>query len=112
MARQRTRSPLHRTPQRRYPHQTPLRWVESHPKQVSQLSEPAVLRSVLATIGTRIDGSAAAPSVASKRRRVLFNALEYAVERGVIPVNPLSASKWRPPKSSGAIDKRLVINSV
>jgi hypothetical protein len=35
---------------------------------------PAVLRSVLATIGTRIDGSAAAPSVASKRARVLFNA--------------------------------------
>jgi integrase len=89
-----------------------LRRVESHTKPVSQLSEPALLRSVLATIGTRIDGSAAAPSVTSKRRRVLFNALEYAVERGLIQANPLPAFKWKPPKSSGAIDKRSVINPI
>ncbi|MGH3852172.1 MAG: site-specific integrase [Pseudonocardiaceae bacterium] len=89
-----------------------LRWVESHTKPVSQLSEPAVLRSVLAAIGTRIDGSAAAPSVESKRRRVLFNALEYAVERRLIQVNPLPAFKWKQPKSSGAIDKRSVVNPV
>jgi integrase len=89
-----------------------LRWVESHTKPVAQLSEPVILRSVLAAIGTRIDGSAAAPSVASKRRRVLFNALEYAVERGLIQANPLPAFKWKLPKSSGAIDKRSVVNPI
>lgn len=89
-----------------------LRWVESHTKPVSQLLEPAVLRSVLAVIGTRIDGSAAAPSVVSKRRRVLFNALEYAVERRLIQANPLPAFKWKQPKPSGAIDKRSVVNPI
>ncbi|MGB6161275.1 MAG: tyrosine-type recombinase/integrase [Pseudonocardiaceae bacterium] len=58
------------------------------------------------------DGSAAAPSVASKRRRVLFNALEYAVERRLIQVNPLPAFKWKQPKPSGAIDKRSVVNPI
>ncbi len=89
-----------------------LRWTESHTKLVSQLSEPGVLRSVLAKIGTRLDGSGAAASVVSKRRRVLFNALEYAVERGIIQANPLVAFKWKPPKSSAAIDKRSVVNPI
>lgn len=89
-----------------------LRWIAGHTRPVSQLSEPAVLRSVLVKIGTRLDGSAAAPSVVSKRRRVLFNALEYAVERGIVPVNPLPAFKWKQPKSSAAIDKRSVVNPV
>lgn len=89
-----------------------LRWIAGHTKPVSQLSEPAVLRSVLATIGTRLDGSAAAPSVVSKRRRVLHNALEYAVERGIVQTNPLPAFKWKAPKSSAAIDKRSVVNPV
>lgn len=89
-----------------------LRWVALHTTPVSQLSEPAVLRSVLAKIGARLDGSGAAPSVVSKRRRVLFNALEYAVERDIIQANPLPAFKWKPPKSSLTIDKRSVVNPI
>lgn len=89
-----------------------LRWIESHTKRVSQLSDPAVLRSVLSAIGKRIDGSVIAPSVASKRRRVLFNALEYAVECGLIQANPLPTFKWTLPKASGAIDKRSVVNPI
>jgi integrase len=115
------RSALHRwafnTHRRGDPGQPPevsdaLRWIESHTKPISQLSDPAVVRSVLAAIGTRVDGSAAAPSVVSKRRRVFFNALEYAVERGLIPVNPLPAVKWKQPPSSGAVDKRSVVNPI
>jgi integrase len=89
-----------------------LRWIEAHTKPVSDLLDPGVLRSVLTTLSTCIDGSAAAPSVASKRRRVLFNALEYAVERGLIPTNPLPAFKWKQPASSGSIDKRSVVNPI
>jgi integrase len=89
-----------------------LRWVQAHTKPISQLSEPAVLRCMLAAMCTRIDGSPVAPSVASKRRRVLFNALEYAVERGLIQANPLPVFKWKPPKPSGAIDKRSVVNPI
>jgi integrase len=89
-----------------------LRWIQSHTMPVSHLIEPAVLRSVLTKISTRIDGSAAAPSVASKRRRVLFNALEYAVERRLIPANPLPTFKWKQPVPAGGIDKRSVVNPI
>lgn len=64
----------------------------------SCISEPSVLRSILSTIENKIDGTAAAASVVSKRRRVLFNALEYAVELGLLAVNPLLTFKWRPPR--------------
>ena len=89
-----------------------LRWVEQHTKPVSCLSEPSVLREVFSTIGTRTDGRPAAASVVSKRRRVLFNALEYAVERQLLAVNPLPTFKWRPPKVSSAVARRSVVNPV
>jgi integrase len=76
------------------------------------VSDPSVLRSILTTIGTKVDGNPAAASVVSKRRRVLFNALEYAVERGLLIANPLPTFKWKPPKVSSAIGKRSVVNPI
>jgi len=89
-----------------------LRWVEQHTKTVSCISEPSVLRSILSTIENKLDGTAAAASVVSKRRRVLFNALEYAVELGLLTANPLLTFKWRPPKVSSAIGARSVVNPI
>ena len=70
------------------------------------------MRAILSTIENKIDGNAAAASVVSKRRRVLFNALEYAVELGLLTVNPLPAFKWRPPKVSSTIGARSVVNPI
>jgi hypothetical protein len=78
---------------------TALRWIQGHTLPVARLAEPPVLRYVLDTINRRLDGQPAAGSVASKRRRVLFNALEYAVERGHLLTNPLPGFKWKPPVS-------------
>jgi integrase len=89
-----------------------LRWVEQHTKPVSCVSDPSVLRAILSTIEHKLDGTAAAASVVSKRRRVLFNALEYAVELGLLHVNPLPTFKWRPPKVSSAIGARSVANPI
>lgn len=89
-----------------------LRWAEQHTKPVSCISDPSVLRSILSTIETKIDGDTAAASVVSKRRRVLFNALEYAVELRLLAVNPLPTFKWRPPKVSSAIGTRSVVNPI
>ena len=72
---------------------------------VSRLGERAVLRQVLDTISRETDGKPAAASVVSKRRRVLFNVIEYAVERELLAVNPLPGLKWKPPKASGGVDK-------
>jgi integrase len=89
-----------------------LRWIEQHTRPVSSVSDPAVLRSVLSTIAQKIDGTAAAASVVSKRRRVLFNALEYAVELGLLTQNPLPTFKWRPPRVSSSISHRSVVNPI
>jgi hypothetical protein len=89
-----------------------LRWVEHHTKPVSCVADPSVLRAILSTIENKVDGTAAAASVVSKRRRVLFNALEYAVELRLLTVNPLPTFKWRPPKVSSAIGARSVVNPI
>jgi integrase len=89
-----------------------LEWVRRHSGTVARLGEPAVLRRVLAEVGTKLDGTPSAASVASKRRRVLFNVAEYAVERGCLDVNPLVGFKWKAPKAAGGIDRRSVVNPV
>jgi hypothetical protein len=57
-----------------------LRWAASHTRPVSALREPRLLRQVLDGLTVKLDGTPAAPSVASRPRRVLHAALEYAVE--------------------------------
>ena len=87
-----------------------LRWVQAHSRPVAQLEEPAVLRHVLDTITRRVDGQPAAGSVVSKRRRVLFNAVEYAVELGHLRRNPLPGFKWKQPRVVTSVNRRTVVN--
>ena len=53
--------------------------------------------------------SAAATSV-RRNRAVLLNALEYAVELKLIEQNPIRNLKWRAPKMSLEVDRRVVVN--
>lgn len=89
-----------------------LAWARRHSRSVASLADPGVLRSVLNSISTRLDGKPAAATVANQRRRVLYNAAEYAVELGHLPANPLVGLKWKAPKPSGAVDRRTVVNPV
>lgn len=89
-----------------------LRWIQAHTLPVGQLAEPTVLRRVLTAIGRRVDGQAAAGSVVSKRRRVLFNAVEYAVELHHLSANPLPGIKWKPPRVVTTINRRTVVNPI
>jgi len=91
-----------------------LDWVRRHSLPVRHLAKPDVLRRVLTTIAVRLDGRPAAASVVSKRRRVLYNVAEYAVERGLLDSNPLPSmkGKWKPPRPSVAVDRRSVVNPV
>jgi integrase len=66
----------------------------------------------LDTIARRLDGTPAAGSVVSKRRRVLFNTMEFAVERKLLATNPLPGFKWSAPRQTVTVDKRLVVNPV
>lgn len=87
-----------------------LTWASSHTHSVAALSDPAVLRNVLDGMAVRLDGKARAPSVVSRWRKILNNALEYAVERKILGANPLPALKWQAPRSANVVDRRRVVN--
>ncbi|GAB2764087.1 tyrosine-type recombinase/integrase [Salinifilum aidingensis] len=87
-----------------------LKWLAENTRPVSALADPAVLREVVQLIATRLDGKPAAASVVARKRAVVHNALDYAVERGLLAENPLPNLKWKPPKTVQAIDKRTVVN--
>jgi integrase len=89
-----------------------LRWARRHTRPVAALADPEVLRGVLAGLSTRLDGRPYAPSVASRRRKILNAAVEYAVERKLLDANPIPALKWTPPRAVQAVDKRRVANPV
>jgi hypothetical protein len=46
----------------------------------------------------------------SRERAILDNAVEYAVELGHLSGNPISSTKWRAPKTTEAVNPRVVIN--
>jgi integrase len=91
---------------------TVLRWVERNTRPVSALADPVVLRGVLDGLTVRLDGAPAAASVADRRRRILHNALEHAVERGLLDRNPIPVLRWTRPRMASGIDRRRVANPI
>jgi integrase len=89
-----------------------LRWVKNNTRPVSALANPEVLRPVLNTLTLRLDGKPGAPSVVSRRRKILNTSIEYAVELKLLAHNPVPALKWKPPKPVQVVDKRAVPNPV
>jgi integrase len=79
---------------------------------VSALADPEVLRSLLDGMTVRLDGAPAAPSVVSRKRKILNTAVEYAVELKLLSSNPIPALKWTAPKTVNAVDRRSVANPV
>jgi hypothetical protein len=57
-------------------------------------------RRVLDGRTVKHDGTPAAPSVTSRRRKILHSALEYAVELELLDKNPMPALKSTPPKTT------------
>lgn len=89
-----------------------LKWVERNSRAVAELEEAEVLRSVLNAVASKLDGTAAAATVVSRKRAVLFNAVEFAVEKKLLDRNPLPSLKWSPPKTEHEIDPRVVPNPI
>ena len=58
----------------------------------------------------RLDGKNAAASTARRHRIILANAMDYAVELGLLETNPIRALKWTAPKVSSQVDRRSVVN--
>jgi hypothetical protein len=87
-----------------------LAWVAGTSASVSALTEPATARRMLDHATSTVDGRNAAASTARRHRIILANAMDYAVERGLLETNPIRALKWTAPKVSGQIDRRSVVN--
>jgi integrase len=89
-----------------------LRWVERNTKPVAALADAQVLRPVLDAVARKLDGRSASATVVNRKRAVLSNAMEYAVELEQLAVNPIPALKWKAPKVTHAVDRRSVVNPI
>jgi integrase len=87
-----------------------LKWVAANTLPVSRFEDVAMLRNALDALALKLDGKQAAAKTVTRKRAVLYNALDYAVELKVLAANNLPAVKWTAPKTVRAIDKRVVIN--
>lgn len=86
------------------------KWAERNSPLLTALNERAVARRVLDSLTVRMDGQPAAANTIARRRAVLYNTLEYAVELDRLPANPLDRVKWKAPKVAELVDVRTVVN--
>ncbi|WP_239335085.1 MULTISPECIES: tyrosine-type recombinase/integrase [unclassified Frankia] len=89
-----------------------LRWVASHTRPVSSLADPSTLRKVLDGLTVKLDGTPRAASVVTRWRKILNNAVAYAMEGKLLAVNPIPALKWKAPRGVQVVDRRSVVNPV
>jgi integrase len=87
-----------------------LKWVAENARPVDALADPETLEAVLDAITTRQNGKRMAAVTVKKYRGILHNALEYAVVRKALLVNPLTGYKWIRVRASSQVDRRSVIN--
>jgi hypothetical protein len=86
-----------------------LRWLEKSSLPVSEVAKP-IARAVLDAISVRQDGTAAGATTIARKRSVFANVLGYAIELEELTANPLDRPKWKPPKVSEVVDRRVVVN--
>ncbi|MGH3435973.1 MAG: tyrosine-type recombinase/integrase [Sciscionella sp.] len=90
-----------------------LDWCSRNTAPARKVLDPEVVRDLQRAVTRRLDGKPFAPTVARKTRSVLFNVLDYAVEKKAIDVNPLVTVKWTSmPKGKRKVDRRAVPNPI
>jgi integrase len=87
-----------------------LAWVARNSAPISALAEASTARKMLGLATGRLDGKTAAASTARRNRTILANAMDYAVELGLLETNPIRRIKWTAPKVSSQVDRRSVVN--
>jgi hypothetical protein len=90
-----------------------LAWAQGHTRDVSALSDIALVRNVVNGLAVKLDGKPRSASVAMRRRKTFNVAMGYAVERKLVASNPLKEIKWTSqPKTVRSIDRRVVANPI
>jgi integrase len=85
-------------------------WIIRHSRPVYDLTDVVAMRDMLDALATKLDGKSAAATVYRRKRAVLFNMLSYAVERELLPDNPMTKVKRTAPKIVEEVDPRVVAN--
>jgi len=90
------------------------RWLERNSVQLGLLVDrtrgPEITRRALDLLKLTMEGEPAAPNTVARKKAVFYNALEYAVELGLLPANPIEHVSWRAPKTTEAIERTAVVN--
>ena len=77
---------------------------------MAALEEPDTVRAALNACARRLDGRPAAATTTRRKRAVFANALGYAVERRLLPANPLGQIQWKAAEVAETVDRRSVAN--
>ncbi|NGY59212.1 tyrosine-type recombinase/integrase [Lentzea sp. NEAU-D13] len=85
-------------------------WLARYSRPLYDMTDAVAVREVLDALATKLDGKSAAATVYSRKRAVLFNLLALAVERELIPDNPLNRIKRKVAKLVEQVDPRVVAN--
>lgn len=88
-----------------------VRWLEKSSLPVAELQEIARVHELIDALGQKLDGKPAATQTYRRRRAVVFNSLEFAVELEAFPSNPLGrVRRKRGKRPVQEVDRRVVVN--
>ena len=87
-----------------------LRWLEKASLPTSEVGKAPTARAALNAISVLLNGQAAGATTIARKRSVLANTIEYAIELEDLTTNPLARLSWKPPKVATFVDRRVVIN--
>jgi integrase len=85
-----------------------LAWLERASLPVARLQNPQVTRQALDALAVRLNRRRAAANTITRKRAVFHNALGYAVELGLLEVNPLGQFQRRMPRAASTADPRII----
>jgi hypothetical protein len=101
-------SPAHRSAEAPPEISATFAWLEKASVPVASLRDLATVRRVLDALSKRMDGQPAAATTMYRKRAVFYNALGYAVERQLLPTNPIDQVQWSAPEVAETVDRRVV----
>jgi integrase len=85
-------------------------WIVRQSRPLVELADVVAARDILDALALKLDGKTGAASVYRRKRAVVYNLLEYAVERELLDINPFTKVKKVAPKLSDEVDPRVVAN--
>jgi integrase len=86
-------------------------WIARNSPPLADLTKPAVMRGILEALKLKLDGEPASSETFKRKRKVLVNALNYAMEVGEIGENPVnSVSVSQNSSRIVPVDPRVVAN--